>query len=192
MTAAPRYSANDYLTAFQATMPRGAAWTRETGAVQTLTLTGLSLGMARLDADANQLLVDAFPPTAVAMLPEWEASLGLPDIAAGQAPSTAKRQRAVVAKFVGQQGGSSASLRSFATAMGYDLTITPYAPFRAGHSAAGQPAGDAAWACVLEIDTAPSAAPPFIDAVGTWDLAFVISGLRLMTPAHQTLLINPS
>jgi uncharacterized protein YmfQ (DUF2313 family) len=192
MTAAPRFSANDYLTAFQSTMPRGPAWTREPGAVQTITLTGLSLGMARLDADANQLLIDAFPPTAVALLPEWEASLGLPDVAAGQAPSTAKRQRAVVAKFVGQQGGSAASFRSFAAAMGYDLTITPYAPFRVGQSAVGQAVGDDAWAFVLEIDTAPSAAPPFIDAVGAWDLAFVISGLRSMTPAHQTLLINPS
>ena len=188
MTAAPSYTALDYRTAFQATMPRGAAWPREPDAVQTAVITGLSQSMARLDGDANQLLVDLFPATAQALLPEWEASLGLPDLVVGQAPSHDKRRRAVVARLAGAQGFSRPALKLFANALGYDLTVTAVAPFRASQSAAGQPLADLRWANTVILKVAPSAAPPFTDALTAWDLAFCLAGLKRMAPAHLTVI----
>jgi uncharacterized protein YmfQ (DUF2313 family) len=64
---------------------------------------GLTLGtfLDALDARAGQLIPDAFPCSTVELLPEWEATLGLPDPCV-QPPLTTlqQRQAAVCAKLV--------------------------------------------------------------------------------------------
>ena len=183
------FSTIDYRNAHQALMPRGPVWPREPDAVQTAVLTGLSASYQRNDAAAVRLLTDAFPGTADALLPEWEASLGLPDAVAGPAPTVEKRRRAVMSRLVGSYGPSAAGMKSLAAAFGFNLALTPVAPFRAGQSAAGQPAASPAWAFALVAKVAPMAAPPFADPIGAWDAAFVASGLRALVPAHQTLVL---
>lgn len=190
MTA--RFKAVDYRTAFQALMPRGPVWPRDPDAVQTKVIDGLVQSYERSDAAAGQLLVEAFPATTTAMLEEWESSLGLPDPQAGQAPIIEKRRRAVVSRLVGSYGASAAGLKAFAAVFGFNLTISTFAPFRAGQSSAGHPAASEAWAFAFAIGLTPMADPPFSDPIGDWDKAFVTAGLRRIAPAHQTLVLLPT
>jgi len=78
MAAADLTSA-DYQAALQALLPHGRVWPREPDAVQSRVAAGLAQTAARLHARANYLLRDAFPVAPLELLPEWEATLGLPD-----------------------------------------------------------------------------------------------------------------
>lgn len=190
MITGPSYSAADYLAAFQALMPRGAAWPRDPDAMQTRVAAGLAPSAVRLDAAGNQLLIEVVPSTADALLPEWEESVGLPFETVGPAPTLAKRRRAVLALLVGERGFSRSSLTAFAAFLGFDLTLTLFAPFRASQNSVGQPLTDLKWANTVMIKITPSASPPFADAVGVWDRAFCLAGLAKMAPAHLTVLFQ--
>ena len=96
MTAS--FSAQDYLGALQALMPRGRVWPRDFDATQTQILLALAQIYERSDARSRQLLVDGFPKTAAELLPEWESTLGLPDSCGGAPESIAERQARVVVK----------------------------------------------------------------------------------------------
>lgn len=139
--AAPQYSAADYLAALQALMPRGRVWSRDPSTVQTKVLAGLTKSYEAQNARSNNLLSDAFPRTSVELLPEWEATLGLPALAAGPAPSVLARQTLVVARFVGVGGQSIPSFSNYATLLGFAVTFTRHAPFRCGQSRSGQALG---------------------------------------------------
>ncbi|HDL7838455.1 TPA: DUF2313 domain-containing protein, partial [Yersinia enterocolitica] len=92
-----RYSVNEYTAVLQALMPGGLVWPKISGGIQTGTLRALARSYQRSDEDARDLLDAAFPATATAMLPEWEATLGLPDLCAiGEVDSMIQRQRAVI------------------------------------------------------------------------------------------------
>ena len=189
MTAAPSYTADDYRTAFQALMPRGAAWPRDADAVQTRVITGLVQSAAQLDADADQLLVDAFPGSTTALLGEWEASVGLPDPVAGQAPTSAKRSRALLSRLAGPQGFSRASVTAFATSFGYVVQFGHVDLFRMGRGRIGDRLFDKRWAEVVFVTLAEATHPP--DALTPWDRAFCVSGIGRMAPATVTLVFQP-
>lgn len=131
---APLYSPADYLTALQALMPRGRVWPRDPGAMQTRVLAGVTRSYAAQNARANYLLADAFPDSAIELLPEWEATLGLPSTAAGPAPTLRARQVLVVTRLVGMDGISAGSFIRYAGMLGYEVTIQGHAPFRCGQS----------------------------------------------------------
>ncbi|WP_406867209.1 YmfQ family protein [Paraburkholderia fungorum] len=150
--SAPNYSAADYLSAMQALMPRGRVWPKDSDATQTQVLSGLVQVYARNTARANNLLVDAFPGTSAELLPEWEATLGLPDPCAGVAPTVAARNAQVLARFTGLGGQSAAYYISYAATLGYAITITEFAPARVGQSRVGQPLCGPAWAFAWQIN----------------------------------------
>ncbi|OTP79500.1 YmfQ family protein [Caballeronia sordidicola] len=149
---APFYKAADFLAAMQALLPRGRVWPRDSDAVQTKVFSGLAPCYERQTARANYLLVDAFPKTAVELLPEWEETLGLPDPCAGVAPTVTARQAQVVARFSGIGGQTPAYYISYAALLGYTITITQYAPARVGQSRVGQPLNGFAWAFAWKIN----------------------------------------
>jgi uncharacterized protein YmfQ (DUF2313 family) len=88
-------------------------------------LKGLAGSFARLNDDANGLLVDAFPATAVQLLPEWEETLNLPGTG-----STSERQAAIVAALTATGGQSKAYFIALAASLGFAITITEYRPHR--------------------------------------------------------------
>lgn len=134
---APFYTAADYLGALQSLLPRGRAWPREFDAVQTKALSGLTPIYERHNARSNHLLVDAFPSSAFELLPDWESSLGLPDLCSGLAPTIQARRAQVIARFSGAGGQSIAYMTAFALSLGYTITITQFIPARAGILRAG-------------------------------------------------------
>ena len=77
---APNYSANDFQAALQKLMPRGRVWPTSPDSIQAKTLYGLAGIFEKNSADAAALLKDAFPLTTIGLLPEWESTLGLPDL----------------------------------------------------------------------------------------------------------------
>ncbi|HZR34769.1 MAG TPA: putative phage tail protein [Nevskia sp.] len=149
--AAPVYSADDFLGAFQALMPRGRAWPRDPDATQTKVLAALAKSPERTVIAANALLADAFPRAPVQLLPEWQDSLGLPDLCAGTSPTLDQQQAQVLARFVGVGSNTRLGYINFAANLGYSITIRYFAPFRCGRSHMGEPLGGQEWMSTWEV-----------------------------------------
>lgn len=189
--SAPNYQASDFQSALQGLMPRGLAWPRDASAVMTQVMSGLAPTWARHTARDNNLLIDAFPATAVELLPEWEAALGLPDPCAGPAPTIAARQAQVVARFAGSGGQSAAYFIAYAAILGYTITITQFAPARVGQLRAGQPLNGPSWAFAWRINaplnTVVRAQAGVVRAgepLASWGNAVLQCELTEIVPAH--------
>lgn len=143
----------DYLWQFQRLLPRGRIWHRGWGTVQAEQLLTLMPTWVRLDARAQNLLIDAFPCSTRELLPEWEATLGLPDPCV-QPPLATIQQRAaaVCAKFSARGGSSIEYFERLAAGLGYQITIHTFAPFRTGQNRTGDRLYGAAWAFAWRID----------------------------------------
>lgn len=128
--AAPLYSVQDYTAALQALLPRGLAWPRDSSATLTATFAGLAPSFQRVNADANQLLVDAFPATVDDVLEEWNATLGLPGIYGYTGADLPTQQRQVVAALIDSGGQSAAYFIALAASLGLSIQISGYRPAR--------------------------------------------------------------
>jgi uncharacterized protein YmfQ (DUF2313 family) len=127
MFANALFAASDYLNALLRLLPRGMAWSRDPDCVRTQALAGCAPTFSRVNAAAVALLVDAFPATAVGLLPEWEAALGLPDPCLGPNPTIAQRQASVVARLANSGGQSVPFFIALALTLGFVITITEFA-----------------------------------------------------------------
>jgi uncharacterized protein YmfQ (DUF2313 family) len=193
----PLYSDADYLAMLQALAPRGRAWPRDPDALQTGTLAALAPTYTRNGARAAALISDAFPVAPVELLPEWEASLGLPDPCAGVSPTIQARQQQVAARFIAGGGQSIAFFVAFAATLGYPITITEFAPFRVGVSHAGDPAYGTAWAHAWQVN-APTFTIEYFqaghDAAGeplaSWGNTVLQCELQRLAPAQTTLMFS--
>lgn len=87
------------------------------------------------------ILAGAVPGSPLSgFLPEWEATLGLPDPCLGSSPTFAQRFAQVGARFIAIGGSSRADFISFAAALGFTITITTYSathPGPTGHGFSG-------------------------------------------------------
>jgi uncharacterized protein YmfQ (DUF2313 family) len=133
----PVYVVADFVAAFQNLLPRGRAWSRETTSVQAGIANALMPTFQRFASRAADLLTDAFPSTTCELLPEWEATLGLPDDCAPPNQTLEQRQQAVRAKFVARGGQDVSYYVRVAAALDFTITVTEYQTFRAGRSVAG-------------------------------------------------------
>ena len=188
----------DFLAAMQRLMPTGRAWPREADAIQTQVLGALAPTYERQTARANNLLVDAFPATAVEVLPEWESALGLPDPCAGTDPTLQQRQGQVVARLTARGGQSVPYFTDFATALGYpDVVVTQYAPARADLLVADGPVYDPAWAFTWQVAVSGVPITYFSADVSYADEPLTAYGstalaceLGRMKPAHTVLFLT--
>lgn len=132
------FTTDDYRQALQALIPTGRAWPRDPDTVQAAVLRSLAASFQRSDNDALGILSGAFPQTATIMLPEWEKALGLPDdCSIGEVDTIAKRQNAIVSKFISTGGQSKSYFIGIAKALGYNITIKEYRQARSGLSVCG-------------------------------------------------------
>lgn len=145
-------TAADYTGMLRALLPPGAAWNMEAGDTRLDMLAALAEEFARLDARADELLIEADPRTSTELLPEWEAFLGL--TASG---TVAERQGAVVALLIAQREQTAAFYIELAAAMGIPITITKdWVAFRVGASGAGNLVGGGEWEFIWTVH-APAA-----------------------------------
>lgn len=191
---APNYSASDFAGAIHALMPRGLVWPRDPTAVQAQVIAGLAPTWQRHTASNNQLLVDAFPATAVELLPEWESTLGLPDPCAGEAPTLQGRQQQVVARLTNSGGQSIPYFIGYARALGYTVTVTEFTPFRIGQQRMGSQLGTQDWAFTWQINSALNTVTYFSvgssyvgQALASWSNAVLQCELTAIKPAHTYL-----
>ncbi|CNH94433.1 YmfQ family protein [Yersinia pekkanenii] len=190
-----RYAVSEYTEALQALMPMGLVWPRRPDGVQTGVLRALANAYQRSDEDAQDLLSSAFPATATAMLPEWEATVGLPDLCAiGEVDSMIQRQRAVVSKLFGIGGQSAAYFIRVAMALGYSIAISQYRQACAGMSVCGDALNGEEWPFTWLI-TAPETTINYAqcsltycsDPLRSWGNKQLECRLTVLNPSHSIL-----
>jgi uncharacterized protein YmfQ (DUF2313 family) len=99
---------------------------------------GLTAIWGFVDSRAADLLErESDPRQTVEMLDWWERAWGLPDPCLAIPQSVAERQIVLVNKMTMLGAQSRAFFMSFATAIGYTITIQEYAPFMVGVSRVG-------------------------------------------------------
>src|SRR5579862_588449 len=123
------HTATDYFWQFQRLLPRGRVWHRGWGTVEAAHILTLMPTWARLDGRALGVITDAFPCTTNDLLPEWEATLGLPDPCTGPLDTIQERVDAVCAKFRARGGQSKDYFIAIAESLGFDgVTIDEFPP----------------------------------------------------------------
>lgn len=191
---APNYSAADFADVILALLPQGLIWPRDPDSVLAQAVNCLSPAWARHTLANNNLLVDAFPATAAQLLTEWEETLGLPDPCAGEAPTLQQRQAQVVARLANSGGQSVAFYIAYAQSLGFAVTVSEFAPFRAGQSRAGQPTGTQDWFFTWRINAPSQTVTYFVagqsgagQALETWGSPVLQCELMAIKPAHTYL-----
>ncbi|MBW9336188.1 DUF2313 domain-containing protein [Herbaspirillum sp. RU 5E] len=190
----PTYTKQDFLNALQGLLPSGLVWPREQGSVLADTLSGLAPTFVRHAARAANLLIDANPATTVELLPEWEATLGLPDPCAGGSPTLQQRRQQVVARFANSGGQSIPYFINFAFDLGYTVQTKEFAPFRCGQSCAGDPVGGEEWSYTWAV-IAPVVSPVYFrtgqstagEPLAAWQNTVLECELKRIKPAHTLL-----
>lgn len=81
-------------------------------------------------AAVRVLIEELYPPSTIALLPEWERALGLPDACTPIGQTLQERRARVVAKYVLQPRPTLAYLAELATRIGYpDATFEETGPY---------------------------------------------------------------
>lgn len=192
--AAPIYSQDDFFHALQHLMPRGRAWPRDPDAVQTKLLAGIATSQATAHARQSALLDDAFPATAAGLLPEWEATFGLPDPCIGTPQTVAARRALVVSRLAARgaiEGSQSvARLVTAAAKLGFTVTIEEFTDAAVDQAVCDQPLYGATplepadWARVGDDVDGFLADWSVISAAGDWAFALrVHAGGAVVTDA---------
>lgn len=192
----PVFGAADYLTQFQRLLPRGRIWHRGWGRVQDADLLVLMPTWSRLHARLNDLIGEIFPCTTLELLPEWEATLGLPDLCVGELDNVQQRVRAVCAKFAARGGQSKTYYHQVANALGFTIQIQEFTPFVAGWEA-GTPVYGEDWAHTWSITAIAEMLWYFEAGTSTAGEPLRVWGNRLLEcvferikPAHTILIFR--
>lgn len=195
--ADPLFTRTDYRQALFNLLPRGRAWSDDPEGVLARVLEGVAGAYTAVDGAAQFLLFDAFPANAVTLLPEWEATLGLPDPCQGPNPSLVARQKQVVARFVGVAGVSRNDLITYAANLGFAITLETFTPFRMGVGGMGDPLYVEADAHTLAIHAPDTTVTPFMMGVSGMGDPFTSFGndvleceMSALAQAHTTVIFR--
>lgn len=137
-------TAESFAHALMAKLPVGEIWPRDRDSTLYRLVRGLAGLPARWAADVFAfLMVEAFPPTSLRLLPDWERVLGLPEPCLPVTDLTiAERQLHVREKLARRPGRQDrAYFIEIAARLGYQITIKEFRPFMCGVSRCG----DATW-----------------------------------------------
>lgn len=113
--------------------PRGLAWaTRVPGTVFQGFWQVIADAIAAVHARAGVLTeTEAWPPSSVELLSDWEEVFGLPDNCLPVPSATTARQAAVAARLGSTGGQSIPYFEQLAINLGGAIEVTEFAPFRA-------------------------------------------------------------
>ncbi len=137
-----RRSGGDYAQQFLASLPHGQAWPRHPDSALALTCEGLNDYWGFVDGRAGDLLERESDPRATyELLTDWERNWGLPDPCYKEPISLPDRRTALVARMTLQGAQSRDFFIGLAAQLGYQITISEYAPYMAGVSNSGDTRG---------------------------------------------------
>jgi uncharacterized protein YmfQ (DUF2313 family) len=190
------YTADQYRDHLKALLPPGRALPRERGSNLDALLDALAQELARLDARAERLPVEAVPSTTTELLSDWEAAAGLPDNCSGSLPETQQgRRNDLVSKLVSQGGQSAAYFIELAAALGFEVEIEEFRPFLAGISHSSDALTNGDWRFTWRVRAPEVTVLPFrsgISAAGerlaVWGNAGLECRVRKYKPAHTIVL----
>ena len=149
----------------------------------------------RLTASLNGLIAEIFSCTTLQLIAEWEETLGILDECTGPLGDHAGNP---ALKFSARGGQSKAYFISLAEQLGYEITITEFAPFRVGINRIGDPLSGEGWAHTWQI--AASGSLQYFRAdqskIGerlvTWGSRLFECTMEQIAPAHTILLFGYS
>ena len=178
-------------------LPPGSAWPRDPDSVRGRMLAAIAAEFARIDAYYEQILAERTPRTALWLLPEWEASLGLPDECTGPGATIAERRAIAWARMIATGGQSPAYFVDVARALGYEVEIVQYRARIYGRRRMGSHYGGEemqhVWRVVERSGTVRPrrygqayAGEPYT-TWGNWPLVCL---LRRLAPAHTVVLFS--
>lgn len=193
----PVFTAEMFRAAFLRLLPTGPIWQRKDGSIIHALATAWGQTFSRNAARASYLLTDANPATTTELLPDWEASLGLPDPCSGENPTLSLRRAQVNARLTDTGGCSAEYYINFAKSLGYEITITQFAPARFGQAKFGTPYYGREWAYVWQVNcpsipviAAQFGGARFGDPYRTWGGQVLICEISSRIPAHTKVLFN--
>lgn len=192
------FTTADYQSALLSYFPRGRAWQTEDDNPRTKLALALARSYQRVDASAVALLAGGFPATALELLPEWEASLGLPDnCTIGEIYTIERRRQAVVSRLVGRGALSKQFYISVAGMLGYDITIEEFRPARAGFSVCGEPVNGQDWPFTWRVNArlttfvqARSGVTYCGEPLATWGNKILECAINKLSPPFTLLLFG--
>jgi uncharacterized protein YmfQ (DUF2313 family) len=115
-------SATDWRINLRKLLPRGRLWRFLLGGWLDSTLLAMADVLAQFEADANRLPLEADPRTTCKLLPDWEASCGLPDDCLPGGGTHQQRRNAIVGKLRATGGCNFTYYIQLALAYGYTIT----------------------------------------------------------------------
>ncbi|MGO2957411.1 MAG: YmfQ family protein [Acetobacter sp.] len=191
------WSSRQILEQFKKTLPYGRAWPRDAGTVMDGILAAFMPTAERLIDDASTLVANSFPATASYSLEDWESTLGLPDPCAGESPTLSQRRAQVMARLTDSGGCSVNYFIEFAKSLGFEITITQFAPARFGQAKFGTPYYGRDWAFVWQVNcssipvtSAQYGGARFGDPYRTWGGQVLICEINSRCPEHTKVLFN--
>jgi uncharacterized protein YmfQ (DUF2313 family) len=122
------HGADSYHAQLLALLPPGPAWPREPDSVLGKLLRAWADEFARVEARVEQLLSEYDPRTAVDLLDEWEAALGLPDPCTQANTNTSARQLNIWRKLAFVGGQTPAFFVALAASLGFEIEIHEFDP----------------------------------------------------------------
>jgi uncharacterized protein YmfQ (DUF2313 family) len=141
-----RRTGDDYAQALADLLPTGPAWPREDSSTLMRLVNGLAHIFGYVDARAADFLErESDPRKTLEMLDTWEFNWGLPDPCYRQAQTIDQRHQLLLFKMTLLGAQDRQFFIDMAAWLGYEITITEYAPFMAGVSQAGDTRGMINW-----------------------------------------------
>lgn len=185
-------TAAEYREQLKQLLPPGQAFPRDPGTTLHDLLDGMSKELARVDERGFAMPLEANPSTTNELLSDWERVAGLPDRCSGVLEETIQgRRNALLAKLASTGGQSAEYFISIAAALGYQVTITEFRPFRVGVSKVGEALTNGDWQFAWQVNAPEKTLVTFrvgLSAVGealrTWGTGSLECKMRQLAPAH--------
>ena len=119
-----------WLSALQAMLPPGRAFSRDPDSVTTKLLSAIAAMFLDAQLKFEALMLQADPRRATSMLPDWERTLGLPDRCTPAGQQLEDRQRAAYQRLTEEGGQSTPYFIDLAEKLGEPgVTITRFYEF---------------------------------------------------------------
>jgi len=191
-------TAEQYLDQLRSLLPHGPAWAPEFAPELDRVLAGLAMEFERIEGRGLDLLAEMEPTTINELLPDWERVAGLPDRCNGKLEDTLQgRRNALLSKINGTGGQSIAYFTAITKALGFEVTITEYRPFRAGVSVAGDPLTNGDWIFTWRVNAPETTVISFRagrscagEPLLSWGNGSLECKLNQLKPAHTHVLFS--
>ena len=112
-----------YRDQLHALLPAGRAWPEESDTTLDALVRAITADLADVDLRDANLLIEVRPNTAVALLPDWERVVGLPDDCSSLASTLNERQAAVLEKVVTKPTLNASEFVRIGASFGVTITV---------------------------------------------------------------------